>query len=237
MRRGVAIVVVTVATLLATAASGPTTTSTERSSAEQLARTGVLQRSDVPANWKETARGADSARELEALGAKIPSCKSFRSFSAVTRRQPHADSDNFQVGQSNVTSTVSVFPSTDRAVAAVKTFGDDRVRRCLQQLLSVVYRREIARDKKTAKQLTSVKTTLGREQGIRLGDAAVVYQGTFVAAFKNGTEQTIGVGFLAVRAGRALAGYTYSSDTDISSALQPAIVASVTRLQRAASPA
>ena len=51
---------------------------------------------------------------------------------------------------------------------------------------------------------------------------------------KNGTTQTIGLGVVAVRAGRALAGYLYTFDQDISAALQPAIVASVTRLQRAA---
>jgi hypothetical protein len=80
-----------------------------------------------------------------------------------------------------------------------------------------------------------VKTTLGREEGIRLGDDAVVYLGTLAVGLKNGTSQTVNLGFLVVRAGRALAGYSYTSDTDISAALQPAIVASVTRLQRAAS--
>ena len=85
--------------------------------------------------------------------------------------------------------------------------------------------------------MESVTTEIAREEGIRLGDDAVVYQGTVDVGLKNGTTQTVGLGFVTVRVGTALAGYSYTTDTDISAALQPAIVASVTRLQRAALPA
>jgi hypothetical protein len=237
MRRGVASVVVTVAALLATAAASPTTTSTSASTDVPLARAGVLQRADFPADWTESARGTDNEKELDAQAAKIPRCKAFVSFTAANRRQPRAKSENFELGQSNVTNTVSVFPSTDRAVAAITTFGDDRMPGCLERLFTIAYRQQIEKDKKTAKQLKSVTTTLGRVEGIRLGDDAVVYQGTLDVGLENGTKQTIGLGFVAVRAGRALAGYSFTSDKDISTALQPAIVASVTRLQRAAPPA
>ena len=63
---------------------------------------------------------------------------------------------------------------------------------------------------------------------------AIQSMGTLDVGLKSGARQTIGLGLVAVRAGRALAGYSYTSDTDISAALQPAIVASVTRLERAA---
>jgi hypothetical protein len=234
MRRVVAVVVVGVAALFATAAAETTTTVAGTSTDEQLARTGVLQQTDFPSGWQRTARGPTSDRELDAQAAKIPSCKPFRTFSATNRRQPRARSENFDQGQSNVTNTVSVFPSTDRAVAAIATFRDARIPGCLERLFTAIYRKELEKNRKTAKQLKSVTTTLGREDGIRLGDEAVVYEGTLDVRLKNGTTQTIGLGLVAVRAGRALAGYSYTSDKDISAALQPAIVASVTRLQRAA---
>ena len=234
MRRGLLVVVVTVAAVFVTAAAETTTTTSAGTSTdEQLARTGVLQRTDFPADWQETARGTTSDKALDAQAATIPTCKPFRTFSATNQRQPRAKSENFEEGQSNVANTVSVFPTTDRAVAAITTFRDARIAGCLQRLFTAVYRKQIEKTPKTAKQLKSVTTTLGRENGVRLGDDAVVYQGTLDVRLKNGTQQVIGLGLVAVRAGRALAGYSWTSDKDISAALQPAIVASVTRLQRA----
>jgi len=216
MRRVVAVVVVCVAAVFATAAAGTTTTAAGASADQQLARSGVLQPTDFPAGWQQTPRGPTSDSALDAQAAKIPSCKPFRAFTATNRRQPRAQSENFDEGQSSVTNTVSVFPG------------------CLERVFTAVYRKELAMKPKTAKRLKSVTTTLGRENGIRLGDEAVVYQGTVDVGLKDGTTLTTGLGLVAVRAGRALAGYSYTSDKDISAALQPAIVATVTRLQRAA---
>jgi len=234
MRRVVAVVVVCVAAVFATAAAGTTTTAAGASADQQLARSGVLQPTDFPAGWQQTPRGPTSDSALDAQAAKIPSCKPFRAFTATNRRQPRAQSENFDEGQSSVTNTVSVFPSTTQAVAAIATFRDARVPGCLERVFTAVYRKELAMKPKTAKRLKSVTTTLGRENGIRLGDEAVVYQGTVDVGLKDGTTLTTGLGLVAVRAGRALAGYSYTSDKDISAALQPAIVATVTRLQRAA---
>jgi len=233
MRRVVVVVLVIVAAVFATAAAATTTTTAGTSTDEQLARTGVLQPTDFPAGWQHTPRGPTSDKELDAQAVKIPSCKPFRTFSATNRRQPRAQSENFDQGQSNVTNTVSVFPSTDRAVAALATFRDARIPGCLERLFTAVFRKQLEKKPSTAKQLKSVTTTLGREEGIRLGDDALVYQGTLDVGLKNGTKQTIGLGLVAVRVGPALAGYSYTSDKDISASLQPAIVASVTRLQRA----
>ena len=229
-----AVVLVIVAAVFATAAAATTTTTAGTSTDEQLARTGVLQPTDFPAGWEQTASGTTSDRELDTQAAKIPSCKPYRTFLATSRRQPRAKSENFDQGQSSVTNTVSVFPSTDRAVAATAIFRDARIPGCLERLFAAAYRKELEKKPKTAKQLKSVTTSLAREGGVRLGDDAVVYQGKVDVGLKNGTTQTIGLGLVAVRAGRALAGYSYTFDKDISAALQPAIVASVTRLQRAA---
>ncbi len=78
-----------------------------------------------------------------------------------------------------------------------------------------------------------MKTHIGLVDGVHIGDQAIVYQGTVNVGLKDGTTQTVGLGVLTVRVGATLAGYSYTSDVDISAALQPAIVASVTRLQDA----
>ena len=114
------------------------------------------------------------------------------------------------------------------------TCRDAKLPTCLQQLFNAVFTKQLRKDKTVAKQLKSITTDVGLAKDVSIGDDAVVYQGTVDVALKNGTTQTVGLGFLTVRVGTALSGYSYTSDTDISAALQPAIVSSVTRLQRAA---
>lgn len=224
----VALVVLTLAVVGAGAAGAAT--STDR----QLAKAGVLQLSDFPAGWKQRTRGSDSDKKVDAQAAEIARCKAFTKFATANEKNPRATSPNFERGQSNVTNAVSVYPSAAAAEAAIGRFREARIPRCLEQLYTAVYRARLQEDKRVARRLKSVGTRLGRESGIRLGDDAVVYQGTLDIGLKDGTVQTIGLGFVTVRVGAALADYSYASDTDISAALQPAIVASVTRLQRAA---
>ena len=126
-----------------------------------------------------------------------------------------------------MTNAVSVFPSTEKAVAAMATFADPRVPKCFDQLFNAVFRAQLTKTKSLAKQLVSVRTHIGLVTGVRIGDQAIVYQGPVNVALKNGTTQTIGLGVISVRVGATLAGYSYTSDVDISGALQPAIVASV----------
>jgi hypothetical protein len=80
-----------------------------------------------------------------------------------------------------------------------------------------------------------VNTALAPVTDVRIGDEAVAYQGTVEVAFKNGTGLTIGLGVVSARVGDAVVGYSWTSETDISTTLQPAIVKSVSRLQRAQS--
>jgi hypothetical protein len=204
------------------------------SSDQQLAKAGVLQLSDFPAGWKQGARGPDSDAQVDAQAAKLASCRPFRTFTAENRKHPRAKSADFDLGQASVDNTVSVFPSTAKAVAAMTTFRDAKLPTCLQQLFNAVFTKQLRKDKTVAKQLKSITTDVGLAKDVSIGDDAVVYQGTVDVALKNGTTQTVGLGFLTVRVGTALSGYSYTSDTDISAALQPAIVSSVTRLQRAA---
>ena len=62
-----------------------------------------------------------------------------------------------------------------------------------------------------------------------------MYQGTVDIYMKDGSTQIVALGFAATRVGRAISGYSWTSDVDISDVLQPAIVGSVARLQNAQS--
>jgi hypothetical protein len=214
--------------------AGAASTST---SDRAIARAGVLVRTDFPSGWKQGPRSDSSDAELEAKAKNIDACKPFIAFSKVNRANPHATSPNFDHSQSNVTNAVSVYPSDAKAVAAMRTFSDTRVPRCLERLFTTVFRGELAKKKSVAKQVTSVTTHIAPIDGVRIGDEAVVYQGTVDVSLKGGTTQTIGLGVLSIRTGRAIDGYSWTSDTDISAALQPAIVTSIDRLQKAESAA
>jgi hypothetical protein len=241
MRRAVLVVValLAAAALDALPAGAGTTSTTAPSAADarQIARAGVLVASDFPAGWKQGKRAPTSDAELDAAAGDIPDCKPFLAFSAANKRNPRAKSPSFGLGDAEVTNVVSVHPSVARATAAMQKFGDARLPSCLDRLFAKVYRQQLADQPKVAKRVRSVSTNIQPVEGVRIGDEVVVYQGTLDIDLKGGARQTLGVGLLAVRVGEALSGYSYTSDADISGALQPAIVASVQRLQHAQSAA
>jgi hypothetical protein len=232
MRRVVAPLALALLALVATAA-GAAGAST--ASDQELARAGVLRLSDFPAGWKQSSRGSTDDATIDAQAAKISSCKPFAAFSKTNKRNPRAKSPNFDESQSNVTNTVSVYPSTAKAVAAMATLADTRLPTCFEQLFTAVFKAQLA--KTIPKQLKSVKTDIRLVDGVSIGDQAIAYEGAVDVGLKDGTTETIGLGLVSVRLGSTLAGYSYTSDVDISAALQPAIVASLTRLQGAQPPA
>jgi hypothetical protein len=200
---------------------------------KQLARAGVLVLSDFPAGWTTSARAKTPDAELDAAATKIATCKPFIAFGKANKMNPRAKSPNFDQSQSNVTNTVSVYPSDTKAESAIRTFSDQRMPDCLQKLFNTVYEQQLRKDPKTKAQVTSATTSIGAVPDVRIGDEAVAYQGTVDVGLKDGTTQTIGIGFAATRVGKAVAGFSWTSDTDISATLQPAIVTSVKRLQDA----
>jgi hypothetical protein len=222
------LVVVSSVGLLAPAATAATTD-------KQRARAGVLVQSDFPAGWTKHARAKTSDKERDAAAAKVPSCKPFLAFSKANRKNPRVQSPDFEQGNSNVNNTVSIYPSDKKAEVAMQTFGDARMPDCLQQLFTAVYEQQLRQDEQTGPQVTSVTTTISPVPNVRIGDEAVAYQGTVDVGLKDGSTQTIGLGFAAARVDDAIAGYSWSSDTNISATLQPAIVTSVKRLQDAQS--
>jgi hypothetical protein len=208
---------------------------TAGASDREIAQAGVLRLADFPTGWQQSPRGSTTDEEMDAAAARIKACKPFLAFSKVNRRNPRAKSPSFGLAQSNVTDTVSVFPSTAKARAAMKTFANARYPACLDKLFRAVFEVQLRKDPKVAKQLVSVKVHMRRLAGVAIGDEAVAYAGTVDVGLEDGSVKTIGLGAVSVRVGDVLAGYAYSADTDISGALQPAIVSSVSRLRNATS--
>ena len=230
MIRRLALVVTVV---VACAASGGVATA--RTTDHEVARAGVLLLSDFPAGWTERTRGQTTQTDLDTAAASVRACKPFVAFSKANEKYPRARSHDFEEGNSDVTSAVSVYPSAVKASGSLQLFADRRVPTCFDRLFTTVFRAQLAKQRKVANQVTSIRTDVQPVTGVRIGDEAVVYQGRVDVALKGGTSETIGLGFVAVRVDDALARYSYTADTDISSALQPAIVASVSRLQHAQS--
>jgi hypothetical protein len=201
------------------------------SSDQQIARAGVLVRADFPTGWKSSTRAPTADTSFDATAAQVPSCTPFLTFSRANKSRPRARSQNFDHAQSHVTNAVSVYPSTAKATVAMRTFSDPRLPDCFQKVYSAVYERQLAKND----QITSVSAAVAPVADVRIGDEAVAYQGTLAVALADGTTQTIGIGVVTARVGDAVVGYSWTSDTDISAALQPAIVQSVNRLQKAQS--
>lgn len=235
MIRRVAVGAGLVTALVAGALAGPAVPGVAAPSAEEVASAGVLVQSDFPSGWTQSTRGQTSDAAQLAAGEKIASCAPFVAVSKANRRNPRAKSPNFDHEQSDVTNTVSLYPSTAKAVAAIGMLADARLPGCLEKLFSSVFERQLAKDAGVRNQIVSVDTSIAPVADVRIGDQAVAYQGTVDVVLKHGSTQTIGLGVVTARVGRALVGYSWTSDTDISSTLQPAIVASVQRLQAAQS--
>jgi hypothetical protein len=231
MRRAHLVTLLAMATLVL--AVLPISAASAATSARDRAKAGVLVRSDFPTGWTQHKRARSSDTKLDAAAAKIATCKPFVAFSKDNTSNPSDESADFEQKQASVTNKVSVYPSTTKAVAAMSTFSDGRLPTCLEKLFTGVFKAQLT--KSVAKQVASVSTKIAPITGVRIGDQAMVYQGTVDVGLKNGTAQTVGIGFLSVRVGDAIVGYSYTSDTDISAALQPAIVKSVKRLQDAQS--
>lgn len=212
-----------------TAAAAPAS----RSSDQQLAKAGVLVRSDFPGGWSQAKRDDSSDASVQQAATKIPGCAQFVKFSKTNKQNPRAESPEFTLGQSSVDNTANVFPSVKAATTAMTTFGSSALPACLDKLFTSVFNAQFAADPKTAEQITGLGVKINRLRGIKIGDKAIAYEGVVDVNLTDGSTETIGLGYIAIQVGRAVSGFTYSSDSDISAALQPAIVSSVARLKKA----
>jgi len=204
---------------------------------QQLAKAGALTLADFPQGWAQKARDSSSDTQVQKAAEKLPSCKQFAAFGKANSANPKANSPDFDLGGASVSNTVSLYASEAKAVAAMKTFGASALPICLEKLFRAEFAAEFKKDPKTAKQIDSVAVSISRTRGVDVGDQAIAYEGPVTVSLKDGTSVKLGLGFIAVRVGRAVSGFSYSADTDISAALQPALLGSIGRLQTALSTA
>ena len=201
------------------------------SSADQtVARAGVLVAADFPSGWVQKPHDSSGDATAAKAASKISSCQQFAAFTKANKKNPRAVSPDFNLGQASVSNTVDLFASQQAAKAALAAFRSSSVATCLNSLFSVLLRAQLAKDKTVGPQIKSIKSQIALVSGVQGGDEAVAYEGPVVVTLKNGQATTIGVGYATIRDGRAVNGYSYTTDSDISTVLADAVNSSNDRL-------
>jgi hypothetical protein len=201
---------------------------------KQLAEEGLLVQSDFPAGFESSPSTDTPTSEYVKASKGLSGCSSYLALRKTIDAQPRADSDEFTGDSSQVSNSVSVFKSSKRAESALSSFGKKSVPKCLEKLLPRLLLRQYAKDPSTKGKIASVKVVLDPQDIAGLGDGSVVYEGSAKITAKDGTSQTIGLGNAAVLVDRAVSDYTYvATGEGLTEILQPAIDASVARLQAA----
>jgi hypothetical protein len=201
------------------------------SSADQaIAQAGVLVAGDFPSGWVQKPHDSSGDAATAKAAAKISSCKQFAAFTKANKKNPRAVSPDFDLGQASVSNTVALFSSAQSATAALAAFRNSSVAPCLNSLFSVLLKAQLAKDKTVGSQIKSIKSQVALASGVQGGDEAVAYEGPVVVTLKNGQATTIDVGYATIRDGRAVNGYSYTTDSDISTVLTNAVNSSNNRL-------
>jgi len=216
-------VVVAVAGALAASSTVGAGAATKSSSSDTaIAKQGVLVSADFPAEWTATPSKASSDAATEKVAATIPDCKQYIVFEKSVKAVPRAKSPDFDLGNSSISNTTSVFTNAARATSAMRVFQSSKTESCINKLFSKLV---------TTKDVTFT----GHIQSVALGvgSQSVGYAGTITASSSASNTQTFGVGLFAIRTGRGVGMYSYFSDTDETTVLSDAINTSMTRFQAA----
>ena len=191
---------------------------------------GVLRLADFPSGWKESRRGStdDATIDAQAPRSRVASgSPRSRRRTGRTRRAKSAELRRGELERHQHGERVPVDREGRRRDGDVPP-----IRGCRSASSSCsprCSRPSCAKNKSLAKQLASVKTDIGLVDGVqhrRRGDRLPGHGRR--RARRTVRRRRSGSGSITVRVGATLAGYSYTSDADISAALQPAIVASVT---------
>lgn len=199
--------------------------STGSSSDKQIATTGVLVATDLPAGYTQSPRDTSSDKQTEKMAAKIATCKKLVAFMKETDKYPQVKSDDFDKDQTTIDNSVTVFPTAAKAKAAVSAYAATGVPACFGDLVG----------KLATQQGGKAKASIKKVKDVNVGDQSVAYEGPVQITEKDGTSATLGFGNLVVRVGRGVLVYSYNHDasTTISADLQSAVGRSGTRLQTA----
>jgi hypothetical protein len=197
---------------------------------QAVAQAGVLVAADFPSGWVQKPHDKSGDAIAAKAASKISSCKQFAAFTKANKKNPRAVSPDFDLGQASVSNTVDLFASTTAAKAALAAFRKSSVTTCLNSLFNVLLKAELAKDKTIGAQLKSIKSQIALVSNSQGGDEAVTYEGPVVVTLKNGQATIIDVGYATIRDGRAVNGYSYTTDSDISTVLSNAVSSSNNRL-------
>ena len=205
-----------------------------RAADEEIADAGLLTAADFPAGWTELPPDTSDDGEIEQAARSIPSCKRYLTLRTTAKKQPRGESPEFELGESQVDNSVTVFSSTSSANAAMKLFSHPSVLQCINQLFSDVFEEQLAADPETRDVVTGVDVDIEKANVEQVGDSTRAYEGTVVLSANDGSSATIGLGTAAVRTGRAVAVYSYVVDAPEVVQLLPGLVdVSIARLDAA----
>ena len=184
---------------------------------------------------EQRASSTDDAA-IDAQAAKIASCKRSSAFSKANKKNPRAKSPTSTGERRASTNTVSVFPSTAKASAAMPTFADTRVPALSRAAVQCSCSRPVGEGQE------GVEATGVGEDRHRAGSPACrsATRRSSTRARSTSASRTARPRPSGSRSSRCASptpstAYSYTANTDISAALQPAIVASVSRLGAATS--
>ncbi len=205
-----------------------------RRSDQRIAEAGLLTADDFPAGWTETPDDGSGDREVEAAAKEISSCKRYRTLRAMGKKQPRAESSDFELNDSRIDNSIAVFASKSDAKSAMKLFEHSSVVQCIDRLFTGLLGEQLASDPDTSGSVTDLQLDLEANELEDIGDRAHAYEGSVRLEGSDGSSATYGLGFAAVQVGRAVSIYSYFIDSEAVLALLPEVVdASVARLDTA----
>ena len=210
-----------------------------RASDGQIARRTLITVTDLPGTWTSTPPDQAATTRAEKIAKTIPACKDYLAFTRANTRVVHADSRTFSLGGAELSNGASVYPNVAAANRSMRSLGGFDVAQCLTSTFQKVVDQGLAADPTTRGQVAAtVKLEPVSDVPTSLGDDIVAYAGGMTLTLPDGSQQNQILGFIAVRFGRLIDGFTFSAPTgvDVQDPLQAALASSVGRAKDALAP-
>jgi hypothetical protein len=186
-----------------------------------IAKQGLLRLSDFPAGWTQR-------RHKDSKPTGIASCKATEQVVAKNKKYK-ASSPDFAQGELTLAqNTVLVFPKPAQATAYLAPYQSDSAAKCLQQSTEKAFRKV----KGTTVDVQQLDLSSAIQAGSGTIDDAVGYELRVTAPQPSGNIQLFLVA-VAIRTGRAVAGYTTESQDTPLADTDSLINSSLTRLVKA----
>ncbi len=205
----------------------------KKTSNTKVAKAGVLVLTDFPTGFAASKPDSSSDAMVATAAKGIPECRDYAAVKKLTDAQVKAKSQDFKDASRTVSNEVDVFVSVASARKTLVLFGNDDVVTCLNQLFEKVLTDQFVNDPSSG--VSAVKVDITRQDVDPGGDQSVVYEGSYTITAKDGDTQ-IGIGFAAIRTGRAVNAVTYQTSSEpLTDLLQPLIDATLGRIDAALS--